>query len=371
MSRSDSSTSTGVHFELGLFGANGTGISLTRVPERWSPTWENNRALALAIEKAGMEFNLPFSRWKGLGGASNPQHVTHDTITWAAGLLAVTHRLTVFATIQSPQTHPIVAAKQIATLDQIGPGRVALNVVSGWNQDEFTMFGMEQREHDTRYEYSREWLDVTQRMWAEDGPFDYKGTFFELKDLTTAPRPKAGKVPLMSAGFSKAGRRFAIERCDRLFTVMVSPEMSREEVAECKATAAQMGRKLDIYTTAVVVCRPTRRQAEEYHDYFAREMADWEATDHLMDLLGMHSQTFAPEHYKMYRDRFAGAYGNYLMIGDPDHVADEIRRTSEAGFRGLAVVFVNYGAEFPYFRDEVIPRLEAMGVRRRVTPIVG
>lgn len=36
-----------------------------------------------------------------------------------------------------------------------------------------------------------------------------------------------------------------------------------------------------------------------------------------------------------------------------------------------ALMFYSHGAEFPFFRDEVLPRLEAMGVRRRATPIVG
>jgi FMNH2-dependent dimethyl sulfone monooxygenase len=36
---------------------------------------------------------------------------------------------------------------------------------------------------------------------------------------------------------------------------------------------------------------------------------------------------------------------------------------SRAGFTGVALGFVNYLAEFPYFRDEVLPRLERAGVR--------
>ena len=43
-------------------------------------------------------------------------------------------------------------------------GRLGLNLVCGWNQDEFEMFGQEQREHDERYEYGQEWLDVVRTI---------------------------------------------------------------------------------------------------------------------------------------------------------------------------------------------------------------
>jgi alkanesulfonate monooxygenase SsuD/methylene tetrahydromethanopterin reductase-like flavin-dependent oxidoreductase (luciferase family) len=337
---------------------------MSRVKERWLPTWQNNRDLALLLEEAGLEFLVPFSRWRGLGGASNPMAVTLDPLTWAAALSAVTRRITLFTTVHTPYLHPVAAAKQIATMEQISGRPLGLNVVSGWNQDEFEMFGMEQLEHDTRYEYTREWLDVVTRIWTSDEPFDYQGRFFNLRGVVGEPRPKSGNILLMSAGTSKAGRRFAVERCDRLFTILESQEMGRALVAECKEAADRAGRAVDVYTTAYVVCRPTQKEAEEYHDYFSREMADDEAADHLMKLLGVNSQSFTPEHYRMFRRRFVGGHGNYPIIGDPDHVALEIRRLRDAGFQGLAMVFVNYAEEFIYFREEVLPRLRDMGVRR-------
>jgi alkanesulfonate monooxygenase SsuD/methylene tetrahydromethanopterin reductase-like flavin-dependent oxidoreductase (luciferase family) len=352
------------HLELGLFGANGTGIGMTKVPERWYPSWEGNRDLVLAAEAAGLEFHIPFARWKGFGGESDPLGVTLEPIAWAAGLLAITSRIIVYATVHTPYVHPIVAAKQLATLDQIGAGRVAVNIVSAWNQDEFDMFGMEQREHDERYEYTREWLEVVREMWTRGEPFDYDGRFFRLRALTGAPKPRGGKITVMSAGASKAGRRFAMAHCDRLFTILVSPELCRDEVAGVKAAASSAGRHVDVCTAAYVICRPTQKEAEQYNDYFSREMADWPATDNCMRLLGLSSQSFSPEHYKLFRSRFAGGHGNYPIVGDPDRVAEEMKHVRDAGIRALAISFVDFAAELPYFRDEVLPRLVSMGVRR-------
>ena len=42
--------------------------------------------------------------------------------------------------------------------------------------------------------------------------------------------------------------------------------------------------------------------------------------------MGMHAQFFPPEHYQQFRERFAAGHGMYPIIGDPDHVADELER---------------------------------------------
>ena len=82
-----------------------------------------------------------------------------------------------------------------------------------------------------------------------------------------------------------------------------------------------------------------------------------------MELAGIHAQFFPPEHYQQFRERFAGGHGMYPIIGTPDHVADELERIADAGFAGVGFSFVDYLAELPAFRDEVLPRLEARGVR--------
>ena len=57
----------------------------------------------------------------------------------------------VFATSHVPTVHPIFAAKQAATIDNISSGRFGLNVVCGWFKPEIEMFGMDQLDHDERY----------------------------------------------------------------------------------------------------------------------------------------------------------------------------------------------------------------------------
>lgn len=54
------------------------------------------------------------------------------------------------------------------------------------------------------------------------------------------------------------------------------------------------------------------------------------------------------------------------MIGSPDDIAEELKMISDIGYDGMAASFVNYAEEFPYFRDEVLPRLERLGLRTKL-----
>lgn len=61
---------------------------------------------------------------------------------------------------------PALAAKQLATIDYLTQGRIAINVVSGWFRGEFDAIGEEWPEHDERYVRSEEFI----RTLKESGP---------------------------------------------------------------------------------------------------------------------------------------------------------------------------------------------------------
>jgi dimethylsulfone monooxygenase len=351
--------------KLGIFSPNCSGgMAVTKVPERWDGSWENNLKLAQMADEAGIEFLLPIARWKGYGGETDFEGTTLETITWACGLLAKTKRITVFGTVHAPLVHPIFAAKQMVTISHVSEGRFGLNIVCGWNQDEFEMFGIAQREHDTRYDYGQEWWDVVQKIWKEQVPFDYDGRFIKLKGVIGKPKPYKWRPVVMNAGSSGAGRGFAAKNCDFLFTVLIDLEKGKQDVQRIKEMAAGFGRGIDIFTTSYVVLRPTRREAQEYHEYYTTKMGDAAAAEHLMELQGLHAQSFPQEAFKSIRQRFFGGHGVYPLIGDADDVAAELAKISAAGFIGTTITFVNYVDEFPYFRDEVLPRLERIGLRQ-------
>ncbi|HZE45330.1 MAG TPA: LLM class flavin-dependent oxidoreductase, partial [Xanthobacteraceae bacterium] len=164
--------------KIGVFGANcSSSRTATTVPERWTANWPDCLALARMADEAGIDFMLPIGRWKGYGGETDFHGTTLETVTWACGLLAATSHITVFGTVHAPLFHPLIAAKEFVTADHIGTGRFGLNIVAGWNEGEFEMFGVTQRAHDDRYEFAEEWLAVVKRAWGTEEQFDFKGQF--------------------------------------------------------------------------------------------------------------------------------------------------------------------------------------------------
>jgi FMNH2-dependent dimethyl sulfone monooxygenase len=94
------------------------------------------------------------------------------------------------------------------------------------------------------------------------------------------------------------------------------------------------------------------------------EMADWVSLEGMLKIKNITPQTVGEEKYQQQREYLAlRGIGGYPFVGTPDSVADELATLSRAGVRGIAFSMVNYLHELPLFRDEVLPRLQRLGVR--------
>ena len=351
---------------LGLFGANCSGgLAVTTVPERWDASWENNRKLAAMAEEAGLDFMLPLGRWKGYGGETDHNGSSFETLTWASGILAATARIMAFGTVHVSLFNPVVAAKQIATADLIGQGRFGLNLVCGWNRDEFDMLGVDLAEHEDRYEQGQEWLDVVTRVWSCPTAFDYEGKYYRVRHTDIHPKPHRGERPLIvCAGNSPTGRDFAARNADMMFTnLRAGLDDVSVNTSALRQMAAGYGRDIGVFTNVAVICRPTRKEAEEYFHYYAVENADADAVENMVDGRGLNKPGQSAEEKAQIRRRAAGGNGAFPILGCPDEVAETMRRLSDGGVTALAVGLVNYLEHFPYVRDEVLPRLERLGLR--------
>ncbi len=357
----------GNRFKLAVFGSNcSSGRAATMVPERWPNTLEENVRLARLADDAGIECMVPIGRWKGYGGATNFESSNFETITWACGLLAATRLITVFGTVHVPIFPPVLAAKQIATADHIGRGRFGLNIVCGWNQDEFDMFGLAQDVHDDRYARGQEWWDIIQRMWSQDEPFDFDGRYYQLRGVMGRPKPWGGERPiLMNAGNSPAGRDFAARNCDMLFDQPHFLDLAKERIRAAKEAGRGFGRAVQVFTSGAVVCRPTQQEADDYFHHFAVDNADHGAIDRMINLSfnAANQKTMTREQAEALRTRYAAGYGGLVAVGDPDAVAAEFKKLAETGYYGFCFSLVNYLDELPFFAQEVLPRLERLGLR--------
>jgi alkanesulfonate monooxygenase SsuD/methylene tetrahydromethanopterin reductase-like flavin-dependent oxidoreductase (luciferase family) len=360
---------SGNKLQIGLFGPNcSSGRAVTLVPERWSGNWPDNKRLAIMSDEAGIDFLLPIGRWKGYGGDTDYQGTTLETITWATGLLAATKRITVFGTVHAPIFNPVVAAKEMVTADHISEGRFGLNIVVGWNEGEFDMFGVEQREHEDRYAYAQEWIDVIKMIWSDKEDFDFDGQYLHMKKIRGKPKPYGGTRPvIMNAGASGTGQAFAIRNCDAFFlqASRTSLAETQQKVRIAQDAARAQGREIDCYTVGVVTCRPTKKEAEEYFHHCIVEQADWSAVDLILGLKNISPQTVPMQEFLTKRSQYAQGMGGLPIVGDPDYVAGQLADLSKAGLTGVGISLVNYINELPYFCDEVIGRLERMGIREK------
>jgi alkanesulfonate monooxygenase SsuD/methylene tetrahydromethanopterin reductase-like flavin-dependent oxidoreductase (luciferase family) len=136
-------------------------------------------------------------------------------------------------------------------------------------------------------------------------------------------------------------------------------------VAKVTAQAQQHGREIDVYTVGVVTCRPTAREAAEYHRDCIVEHADWEAVDNILAMKNITPQTHPPDEFRRLREHQANGMGGLPLVGDPDTVARDLAQLTAFGLTGIAVSFVNYLDELPYFCAEVLPRIARAGLREQ------
>lgn len=354
--------------KLGVFSHNGTGSIQTLAPDAWLPRWRDSLDVSKVADAAGMEAVVPYARWRG-ALESKPNHrssYVFDTYTWAAGMAQATERAGVFATSHVPTIHPLLAAKQCATIDHISGGRFALNVVAGWNKLELEMFGAPMKGHDDRYDQAAEWLGVLRRLWTEDDAFDHDGRFYQLRKAFSLPKPVQRPFPpIMNAGGSGKGQHFAAKHADMAFVMLrgEDPAQWSAQIDEYRRLARDdYGRDIQVWSFASVVHRDTQAEADALLDHYAREHLDAEALDAFMAMQGLHTGIVPPDQFDAMRRAFARG-GGFPLIGDADRIATRLATVSASGLDGMLLTWFDYADGVRRFAAEVMPLLVQQGLR--------
>lgn len=118
----------------------------------------------------------------------------------AAHAAAITTRLGFLVAHRPGFTQPTLAARQLATLDQLSGGRVAVHIITGGADDEMARDGDVHTLKAERYLRSDEYLDVLKREWSESRPFDHSGRFYEVRGGFSAVKPD--NLPVFFGGSS-------------------------------------------------------------------------------------------------------------------------------------------------------------------------
>ncbi len=137
-----------------------------------------------------------------------------DPLIWMSFLAARTTSIKLgTAILILPQHNPVVAAKQIATLDHMSNGRMLLGIGVGWLREEFEAIGAD---FDTRAKRTDEYVLALRALWEQEAP-TFSGDFVSFKEAYCRPQPVNGSVPIIIGGHSPASARRAGRLGDGFF----------------------------------------------------------------------------------------------------------------------------------------------------------
>ncbi len=330
-------------------------------------TWENSQRLIRAVDETGIEAIVPLAKWKDLAFLGPDNARVFETFTWAAAAAAITRNVQILTTLHMPLYHPVMAAKMLATLDHVSNGRAGLNVVAGWNTQDFAMFGHRQREHDDRYAAGAEWMDFLCRMFEATDPFDFAGEYYQGQAVVSEPKPLQRPRPaIMSAGFSPSGRAFAQKYADLNF-VALQDVTQAEEAAISSKKAAWDNHRRDILVCCGgwIVCRDTEKEARAYADYVIKEKGDRVTGEAGVAELIPNSHSIRGLARDGLVERYMAGFFGLPLVGTPEQIVEKIGDISKAGIDGMAISWVDYEEGVARYRDELLPRLIQAGLRVR------
>ena len=99
---------------------------------------------------------------------------------------------------------PPLAARKLATLDQLSEGRLAVHIISGGSDADQVRDG-DWADHDARYRRSAEYIALLRRTWTEPAPFDHAGEFYRTRGTYAEIRCRQQPhIPIYGGGASDA-----------------------------------------------------------------------------------------------------------------------------------------------------------------------
>lgn len=339
------------------------GLVVSRIEQRTHWDIDYNRQLARIAEDAGFDYALTQIRFTAGYGAE----YQHESVAFSHALLGATEKIKVIAAILPGPWTPSLAAKQLATIDQLTGGRIAVNIVSGWFKGEFQAIGEPWLEHDERYRRSEEFIRALKGIWTQDD-FTFKGDFYRFHDYNLKPKPVQRPHPeIFQGGSSRAARDMASRVSDWYFTNGNSVEGIRAQVEDIREKATANGHSVKVGVNAFVIARDTEEEARSVLAEII-DKADPEAVNafgHAAKQAGAASpegegnwakSTF--EDLVQYNDGF-----KTNLIGTPQQIAERIVALKAVGVDLVLAGFLHFQEEVRYFGERVLPLVRELEQR--------
>ncbi|KAH8884392.1 alkanesulfonate monooxygenase [Thozetella sp. PMI_491] len=165
-----------------------------------------------------------------------------DPWTIGATIAAHTKNLKIIIAVRPNTLYPTVAAKALATLDQLSSGRAVVHFIAGGDDTEQAREG-DYLSKDDRYERLEEYIRILRRAWESPEPFDWDGKHYQFKNFSNRVRPVNGKsIPVSVGGSSDAAYRIGGQHAD-IFGLWGEPlKETKEQIDRIYAEAERAGR---------------------------------------------------------------------------------------------------------------------------------
>lgn len=281
------------------------------------------------------------------------RHQGPDIAAWvmASAIGAQTKRLRSMVAVHPGLWHPAMIAKLAASLDRVCPGRSAINVVTGWNEREFRMYGGEVLlDSDARrYARAHEFIEVLRGLWCKT-PFSFSGEFYKIEDSELLLKPATAHAPeIFTAARSEEGLEMVARTADWWFVDYPKTVKDATEVeASLKSKMADMTNRADRYG---------RKVRFAFNPFVAFGKSVETATEETLKRL----MQFEPgSDTRLMRSRL-GPPMKAGGLGPPSLVLDQMKRYRDLGIELLLLKFIPTVTNVRRIAEEIIDPMRGRG----------
>jgi probable F420-dependent oxidoreductase len=252
------------------------------------------------------------------GGSEAPRF--YDPYVYLAFVAAetTTLRLATAVTVASFR-HPVVLAKQAATLDQLSGGRFSLGIGLGAYREESEALapgaGFHRGRHATEYLQALRALTTQRRA-------SFAGEQLRFEDVECSPRPRQDPLPLLAGGNAPGARERAARYADGWIPGVLSPQEVADGLADIRRTATQHGRELpagfDVAPQLIVVVG----------DDTADALRRFEGTHMHQHIRSLSQSTL--------KDQAEADFARRNLVGNAEQMLEQVRAYAAAGVTSLA-----------------------------------
>jgi FMNH2-dependent dimethyl sulfone monooxygenase len=206
------------------------------------PGFDLAKQILLEADRAGFDIILFAER-----------HLGADLEAWilAAAISSWTKRIRSMVAVHPGLWRPEIIAKMASSLDRITRGRMAINLVTGWNVEEHRMYGGDALVgDDDRYVRAEEFIAVVRGLWNET-PYSQQGAYFNVEASELRLKP-ASPPDVFTASRSERGLEMVARVADwwfvdfdkRATSTAEYMDGARRSIEGMRARAAKYGRRV-------------------------------------------------------------------------------------------------------------------------------